>query len=74
MLKRFSKILDELSFKEEKLRTLQLNFDDNYEVLKELFKMMGYNGTQKNLDTFLTHIVRLEMEIRSLILKYRYTS
>ncbi len=38
MVKGFREILDELNFDEEKLRELQFNLDDNYEVIEDILK------------------------------------
>ncbi|CAA6799077.1 MAG: Unknown protein [uncultured Sulfurovum sp.] len=74
MVKGFREILDELNFNEGKLRTLQFNLDDNYEVVEDIFKMMEDSETKKNLDTLLTQMAKLEMEIGDLILEHRYAS
>ncbi|HHH19957.1 MAG TPA: hypothetical protein ENK86_05570 [Campylobacterales bacterium] len=74
MVKGFREILDELNFDEEKLRTLQFNLDDNYEVVEEIFKTMNESEIKKNLDDLLTQMVKLEMEIGDLILEHRHAS
>ena len=74
MVTGFRDILDELNFDEEKLRTLQFNLDDNYEVVEEIFKRNQNSKTKKVLDELLTQMAKLEMEIGDLILEHRHAS
>ncbi len=74
MVTGFREILDELNFDEEKLRTLQFNLDDNYEVVEKTFKSSEDIRTKKILDELLTQMAKLEMEIGDLILEHRHAS
>ena len=74
MVTGFREILDELNFDEEKLRTLQFNLDDNYEVVEEIFKNTEDTKTKETLDKLLTQMAKLEMEIGDLILEHRHVS
>ena len=74
MVKGFREILDELNFDEDKLRTLQFNLDDNYEVIEDIFKKSEDAKTKKILDELLTQMAKLEMEIGDLILEHRHAS
>ena len=74
MVKGFRDILDELNFDEEKLRTLQFNLDDNYEVVEEIFNAMKEDSTKKILDELLTQMAKLEMEIGDFILEHQHVS
>ena len=74
MVTGFRDILDELNFNEEKLRTLQFNLDDNYEVVEEIFKNTENSKTKKILDELLTQMAKLEMEIGDLILEHCHVS
>ncbi len=74
MVEGFREILDELVFHEEKLRVLQFNLDDNYEVVEDIFKNTKDSETKKTLDILLTQMAKLEMEIGDLILEHRYVS
>ena len=74
MVTGFREILDELNFDEEKLRTLQFNLDDNYEVVEEIFKNSKDSKTKEMLDNLLTQMAKLEMEIGDLILEHRHAS
>ena len=74
MVKGFREILDELNFNEEKLRTLQFNLDDSYEVVEDMFKTMKDSAIKESLDTLLIEMAKLEMEIGDLILEHRHAS
>ncbi len=74
MVEGFREILDELVFHEEKLRVLQFNLDDNYEVVEDIFKNTKDSETKKTLDILLTQMAKLEMEIGDLILEHRHVS
>jgi len=74
MVQGFREILDELNFDEEKLRTLQFNLDDNYEVVEEVFKTTKNATTKETLDNLLTQMAKLEMEIGDLILEHIHVS
>jgi len=74
MVTGFRDILDDLNFDEEKLRTLQFNLDDNYEVVEEIFKTTKNSKTKEVLDELLTQMAKLEMEIGDLILEHRHAS
>jgi len=74
MVTGFREILDELNFDEEKLRVLQFNLDDNYEVVEEIFKSSEDTKTKETLDELLTQMAKLEMEIGDLILEHRHAS
>jgi len=74
MVTGFRDILDELNFDEEKLRTLQFNLDDNYEVVEEIFKSSEDTKIKEILDELLTQMAKLEMEIGDLILEHRHVS
>ena len=73
MVKGFRDILDELNFNEEKLRALQFNLDDNYEIVEEIFKNSSNSSTKETLNMLLTEMAKLEMEIGDLILEHRQT-
>jgi hypothetical protein len=72
MVTGFREILDELNFDEEKLRTLQFNIDDNYEVIDKILNDSKNSKTKKVLDELLTQMAKLEMEIGDLILEHRH--
>jgi len=72
MVSGFREILDDLIFDEEKLRILQFNLDDNYEVLEEIFSTAKEKEIRDNLDRLLIQIAKLEMEIGDLILEHRH--
>ena len=74
MVTGFRDILDELNFDKEKLRTLQFNLDDNYEVIEEILKSNQNSKTKKVLDELLMQMAKLEMEIGDLILEHRHAS
>ncbi len=74
MVTGFREILDELNFDEEKLRTLQFNIDDNYEVVEKILNDSKNSKTKKVLDELLTQMAKLEMEIGDLILEHRHAS
>ncbi|NOZ90099.1 MAG: hypothetical protein GXO60_02305 [Epsilonproteobacteria bacterium] len=74
MVKGFREILDELNFDEEKLRTLQFNLDDNYDIVEEIFHATKDKKTKAILDELLTQIAKLEMEIGDLILEHKHVS
>ena len=74
MVTGFREILDELEFDEEKLRTLQYNLDDNYEIVEEIFKNTHEQESKAILDNLLTQMAKLEMEIGDLILEHRHAS
>ena len=74
MVEGFREILDELSFNEKKLRVLQFNLDDNYEIVEDIFQTIENNETKEILDRLLTQMAKLEMEIGDLILEHRYVS
>jgi len=74
MVTGFREILDELNFDEEKLRTLQFNLDDNYDVIEEIFTSSKNSKTKETLDELLTQMAKLEMEIGDLILEHRHVS
>jgi len=74
MVKGFREILDELTFDEDKLRNLQFNLDDNYDVVEEIFKSSKNIEIKKTLDNLLTQMAKLDMEIGDLILENCYDS
>jgi dephospho-CoA kinase len=74
MVTGFRDILDDLNFDEEKLRNLQFNLDDNYEVVEEIYHNTKNSKTKKVLDELLTQMAKLEMEIGDLILEHRHAS
>jgi hypothetical protein len=74
MVSGFREILDELNFDEEKLRTLQFNLDDNYEIVEEIFKNSKNSKTKEILNELLTQMTKLEMEIGDLILEHCHVS
>ena len=74
MVEGFREILDDLNFDEEKLRKLQFNLDDNYEVVEEIYQRTQEPQTKTLIDTLLTQMAKLEMEIGDLILEYRHAS
>ena len=71
MVKGFRDILDELNFNEEKLRALQFNLDDNYEIVEEIFKNSRNSSTKETLNMLLIEMAKLEMEIGDFILEHR---
>ncbi len=74
MVEGFRDILDELNFDEEKLRTLQFNLDDNYDVIEEMHKTTQDKQTKDILDRLLTQISKLDMDIGDSILEHRNVS
>ncbi len=74
MVSGFRELLDELEYDEEKLRTLQYNLDDNYEIVEEIFKNTSDKENKIILDNLLTQMTKLEMEIGDLILEHRHAS
>ena len=74
MVRGFRDILDELNFDEEKLRTLQFNMDDNYEIVEKIFHEMKDKKTKTLLDELLIQMAKLEMEIGDFILEHRHVS
>jgi len=72
MVEGFIEILDELNFDEEKLRTLQFNLDDNYDIVEEIFNTIKDKKTKAIVDKLLTQIAKLEMEIGDLILEHHH--
>ena len=74
MVEGFRELLDELNYDEEKLRILQFNLDDNYEAVEEIFKTTNYADMKTILETLLTQMAKLEMEIGDLILEHRHVS
>ena len=72
MVEGFIEILDELNFDEEKLRTLQFNLDDNYDIVEEIFNTIKDKKTKALVDKLLTQIAKLEMEIGDLILEHHH--
>lgn len=75
MVSGFRDILDDLSFDEEKLRILQFNLDDNYEVVVvEIFKSIQDTETKNILDSLLIQMAKLEIEIGDLILEHTHAS
>ena len=74
MVEGFREILDELNFDEEKLRKLQFNLDDNYEVVEEIYQRTQAPKTKALIDALLTQMAKLEMEIGDVILEYRHAS
>ena len=74
MVKGFRDILDDLYFNEDKLRILQFNLDDNYDVVEDIFHITKDSKTKATLDELLTQIAKLEMEIGDLILEHRHAS
>ncbi len=74
MVEGFREILDELNFDEEKLRKLQFNLDDNYEVVEEIYQRTQAPKTKALIDSLLTQMAKLEMEIGDLVLEYRHAS
>ncbi len=69
MVQGFRDILYELNFDEDKLRTLQFNLDDNYDVIEEMFKTTKDIQTKDMLDKLLTQISKLDMDIGDFILE-----
>ena len=74
MVQGFREILDELNFDEEKLRELQFNLDDSYDIVEKIYKVHTNKETKKLLDSLLTQIAKLDMEIGDLILEQKYAS
>lgn len=74
MVSGFRELLDELAYDEEKLRTLQYNLDDNYEIVEEIYKNTNDKTSKIILDNLLTDMAKLEMEIGDLILEHRHAS
>ncbi len=74
MVRGFRDILDDLNFNEEKLRQLQFALDDNYEAVETIFENMSDAPTHAMIDTLLTEMAKLDMEIGDLILEHRHAS
>lgn len=74
MVTGFREILDDLNYDEEKLRTLQFNLDDNYEIVEDIFKMTKNREIKETLENLLTQMAKLEMEIGDLILEHLHAS
>jgi len=70
MVEGFRDILDDLNFDEEKLRTLQFNLDDDYDVVEEIFQNSKNQEMKEILDRLLVQIAKLDMEIGDLILEH----
>jgi len=74
MVSGFRELLDELEYDEDKLRTLQYNLGDNYEIVEDIFKNTLDKESKVILDNLLTQMTKLEMEIGDLILEHRHAS
>jgi hypothetical protein len=74
MVTGFREILNALSYDEEKLRTLQFNLDDNYEVVEDIFNVTTDKHIKEILENLLTQMAKLEMEIGDLILEHLHAS
>ncbi len=74
MVEGFRDILDDLNFDEEKLRTLQFNLDDDYDVVEEIFQNSKNQEIKEILDKLLVQIAKLDMEIGDLILEHTNVS
>ena len=74
MVQGFRDILDDLNFDEEKLRELQFNLDDSYDVVEKIYKNCTNKETKELLDNLLTQMTKLEMEIGGFILEQKYAS
>ena len=74
MVEGFRDILDELNFDEDKLRTLQFNLDDNYDVVEEMYKTTQDKKTKDMIDRLLTQISKLDMDIGDFILEHTNVS
>lgn len=74
MVSGFRDILDELNFDDDKLRTLQFSLDDNYDEVEKVYKTTTDQKTKDMIDTLLTNIAKLDMEIGDLILEHTYAS
>jgi len=74
MVQGFRDILDDLNFDEEKLRELQFNLDDSYNLVEGIYKKCKDKKTKELLNSLLTQIAKLEMEIGDLILEQKYAS
>jgi hypothetical protein len=74
MVSGFRNILDQLNFDEEKLRTLQYSLDDNYDTISAQLEQTSDPETREMIDTLLTHMAKLDMEIGDLILEHRHAS
>jgi len=74
MVEGFRDILDDLNFDEEKLRILQFNLDDDYDVVEEIFQNTTNQEIKEILDRLLVQIAKLDMEIGDLILEHTNVS
>jgi len=74
MVQGFRDILDDLNFDEEKLRELQFDLDDSYDVVEKIYKECKDKDTKELLDSLLTQMAKLDMEIGDLILEQKYAS
>ena len=74
MVSGFRDILDELNFDEEKLRKLQFDLDDNYDVVDTVLKTTSDFSTREMIDKLLTQMAKLDMEIGDLILEHHHAS
>ncbi len=74
MVTGFRDILDDLSFDEEKLRTLQFNLDDNYDAVEKVLQTSSDFATREMIEKLLTQMAKLDMEIGDLILENHHAS
>ena len=74
MVSGFHDILDDLNFDEEKLRKLQFDLDDNYDVVEKVLKTTSDFATREMIEKLLTQMAKLDMEIGDLILEHHHAS
>jgi len=74
MVQGFRDILNDLNFDEEKLRELQFDLDDSYDVVEKIYKECKDKDTKELLDSLLTQMTKLDMEIGDFILEQKYAS
>lgn len=74
MVNGFRDILNDLSFDEEKLRTLQFNLDDNYDAVEKVLQKSSDFATREMIEKLLTQMAKLDMEIGDLILEHHHAS
>ncbi len=74
MVNGFRDILDDLNFDERKLRTLQFDLDDNYDIVEKVLQTSSDFSTREMIEKLLTQMAKLDMEIGDLILEHHHAS
>ena len=74
MVNGFRDILDDLNFDEKKLRILQFDLDDNYDIVEKVLCTSSDFATREMIEKLLTQMAKLDMEIGDLILEHHHAS